>query len=135
MSKHIGIVKTWNWKGYGFIIDAEDQRGIFLHYKDVVGETGGRRSVSLGCKVKFDIHEEGARTRAVNVSILARSEGTCDLPLCPVCNRVFPPHLRGMAGLTPEARERVKKQIQEFKGTEVTGRKSIRAKEAVSVAE
>ncbi len=61
-----GRVKRFDEKkGYGFIEVEGEERDIFVHYSDVVGE--GFKTLSPGDIVEFDMVEGPRGTKAQNV--------------------------------------------------------------------
>ncbi len=60
-----GRVKWFNiQKGYGFIITDDDNKEIFVHFKDV---DGGATSIRDNDAVEFDIEEGAKGLQAVRV--------------------------------------------------------------------
>jgi CspA family cold shock protein len=60
-----GTVKWFNdSKGYGFI-RADDGQEVFVHHSEIVGE--GRRSLSEGQRVEFEVTEGPKGPKAVKV--------------------------------------------------------------------
>lgn len=63
-----GTVKFFDdKKGFGFIIDDDSKREIFVHFTGIIGE--GHRTLVDGQKVTFDeeIDPKNGKPRAVNV--------------------------------------------------------------------
>ncbi|MCI6789009.1 MAG: cold-shock protein [Mollicutes bacterium] len=63
-----GVVKFFDdAKGYGFIVNDENKKDVFVHYTGIEGK--GHRSLKDGQKVTFDvvIDEKSGKERAVNV--------------------------------------------------------------------
>ena len=61
-----GKVKWFdNKKGFGFIVGAEGQRDIFVHYSSIAGD--GFRSLKDGEPVEYDVVESEKGPQAQNV--------------------------------------------------------------------
>ncbi len=61
-----GKVKWFdNKKGYGFIVGAEQDRDVFVHYTTIQGE--GFRSLKDGELVEYDLVESDRGPQACNV--------------------------------------------------------------------
>ncbi len=58
------IVNFFSRKGFGFI-ERSDGQQIFVHVKQVVG----RRSLSEGMQVRFEMGEYNGKPQAVNVEV------------------------------------------------------------------
>lgn len=64
-----GTVKWFNdSKGYGFI-RADDGQEVFVHHSEIVGE--GRRSLSEGQRVEFEVVEGPKGPKAAKVQAVA----------------------------------------------------------------
>jgi CspA family cold shock protein len=65
-----GVVKFFSDdKGYGFIVNDAGGPDVFVHFS-ALPEGGGRRSLSEGQRVQFDVVQERGRDRAANVVLL-----------------------------------------------------------------
>jgi len=61
-----GRVKSFDRKkGYGFIIEDEGERDIFVHYSDIQEE--GFKTLNPGDEVEFDLIEGEKGLKALNV--------------------------------------------------------------------
>lgn len=62
-----GTVKWFNdAKGYGFITRTDGGKDVFVHYSGIIGS--GRKSLSDGDHVEFEVAEGEKGPQAVNVS-------------------------------------------------------------------
>lgn len=67
-----GVVKWFNYsKGFGFIT-RDNGADIFVHFKSILGDGEGKRSLREGQRVEFDIAEGDKGPQADNVAIVAR---------------------------------------------------------------
>ena len=74
--KQIGKVKWFNEnKGYGFILQEEGGRDIFVHYSEI--KTEGFRTLTEGETVEFDLLESDKGPQAKEV---IRSNGSAGAP-------------------------------------------------------
>ncbi len=65
-----GKVKWFNRnKGYGFIINDENEREIFFHYKNI-GDPMLRNTISDGQKVNFGIIKTEKGENAINIKLI-----------------------------------------------------------------
>ena len=65
-----GKVKWFNrYKGYGFIINDEDERDIFFHYKNI-SDSMLRNTISDGQKVNFGIIKSEKGENAINIKLI-----------------------------------------------------------------
>ena len=63
--KTVGTVKWFNdEKGYGFIAQ-DDERDVFVHFRNIVGE--GRKTLREGQQVEFTVGEGQKGPQAENV--------------------------------------------------------------------
>ncbi len=67
-----GTVKWFNdEKGYGFIQPAGGGKDLFVHWKCIVSENPGRKSLAEGQSVEFDSVDTGKGPQAQNVRAVA----------------------------------------------------------------
>jgi Cold shock proteins len=65
-----GIVKWFNdTKGFGFITPEGGGKDVFVHYRDINPNGGGRRTLSEGQEVQFNIEDSPKGKRATNVQV------------------------------------------------------------------
>lgn len=55
-------------KGYGFIKPDNDGANIYVHVSSLSGD--GAQQIGAGKKVTYDIHTEGDKTSAINVTVV-----------------------------------------------------------------
>lgn len=67
-----GVVKFFNSeKGFGFIVDDETKKEIFVHFSEINCE--GYKTLTEGQKVSFEIKpdlKDNTKSRAVNVTVI-----------------------------------------------------------------
>lgn len=61
------VLRFNNIKGYGFVAD-DNNREIFVHYSNIVGE--GYKSLETGRAVRFKMEESDRGPKAVSVELI-----------------------------------------------------------------
>jgi cold shock protein len=70
-----GTVKWFNSnKGYGFIIDPESEKDIFVHFSEIEINTKGFKTLDDGEKVEFELRHTPKGPQAFNVRKLGAGE-------------------------------------------------------------
>lgn len=68
-----GTVRKWSDdKGYGFISRESGEKDVFVHYTAILSQGSGRKSLTEGERVEFEVEDSTKGPQAKNVRRLAR---------------------------------------------------------------